>query len=67
MSNISSDNDVIVLPNRTNNRQSSTNLPSHIEGKVDNQSGDMSSERNGIITALSTADDKVDENKQEDN
>ncbi|CAF4487934.1 unnamed protein product, partial [Rotaria socialis] len=67
MSNISSDNDVIVLPNRTNNRQSLTNPPSHIEGKVDNQSGDMSGERNGITTAMSTVDDKVDENKKEDN
>lgn len=68
MPTVSSDNEVIMLQNRTNTRHSSNNSPSQVETKADNQSGDGNGgERNGTIPAMSSADDKVDDTKQDEN
>ncbi|CAF1215977.1 unnamed protein product [Rotaria sp. Silwood1] len=64
---MTNDNDVIVLPNRTNARKSSSNSPSQLEPKAEIQTGDTTGERNGLATTKSTADEIVDDNKQDEN
>ncbi|CAF1078642.1 unnamed protein product [Rotaria sordida] len=66
MTNVSSDNDVIGLQNRINNRKSSSNSPSQLEVKAEIQAGDTTGERNGLTTTKSTADEIGDENKQDE-
>lgn len=58
--NLCADNDVIVLPNRTNARQSSNNSPSQVENKTENPTVDQ----NGLPNTVLTIGEKVDENAQ---
>jgi len=67
LSNVRSDNDGIGFLNTTNNRQSSSDSPSQLEVTAQIQAGDVTNDRNGIISPTLTNDELIEKARQDEN